>query len=69
MYIYCDFKDPATHNISALLSTLMRQLLEQTSHTESFEEIKSLQELAELRRRSLTEHEIAAQFSKCTKEF
>ena len=38
-YVYCDYKDSLTHSVTALLSSLLRQLIEQTPRAESIAEL------------------------------
>ena len=42
IYIYCDYKDSSTHSVNALLSSLLRQLLEQTPRAESIAELSMI---------------------------
>ena len=42
IYIYCDYKDSSTHSVNALLSSLLRQLIEQTPRAESIAELSMI---------------------------
>ena len=42
IYVYCDYKDSLTHSVTALLSSLLRQLIEQTPRTESIGELSMI---------------------------
>ena len=42
VYVYCDYKDGLTHPVTALLSSLLRQLVEQTSRAESIAELSKI---------------------------
>ena len=41
-YVYCDYKDTLTHSVTALLSSLLRQLIEQTPRAESIAELSTI---------------------------
>ena len=41
-YVYCDYKDSLTHSVTALLSSLLRQLIEQTPRAESIAELSTI---------------------------
>lgn len=42
VYAYCDYKDGLTHPVTALLSSFLRQLIEQTSRAESIAELSMI---------------------------
>ena len=42
IYVYCDYKDSLTHSVTALLSSLLRQLIEQTPRAESIAELSMI---------------------------
>ena len=42
IYVYCDYKDSSTHSVTALLSSLLRQLIEQTPRAESIAELSMI---------------------------
>lgn len=42
IYVYCDYKDSSTHTVNALLSSLLRQLIEQTPRAESIAELSMI---------------------------
>ncbi len=42
IYVYCDYKDSLTHSVTALLSSLLRQLIEQTPRAESIAELSTI---------------------------
>ena len=42
IYVYCDYKDSSTHSVNALLSSLLRQLIEQTPRAESIAELSMI---------------------------
>ncbi|KAK0517520.1 hypothetical protein JMJ35_000675 [Cladonia borealis] len=42
IYVYCDYKDSSTHSVNALLSSLLRQLIEQSPRAESIAELSMM---------------------------
>ncbi|KAG8527305.1 uncharacterized protein KY384_008049 [Bacidia gigantensis] len=69
VYIYCDYRETEAHDVSALLSTMTRQLLEQDGCQAPIEEMEKLQEEVEQRHRALTEDDLMVQFRKCAQDF
>ncbi len=42
IYVYCDYKDSLTHSVTVLLSSILRQLVEQTPRAESIAELSMI---------------------------
>ena len=68
IYVYCDYKNSLTQSVSALMSSLLRQLVEQASHSERTGELRRFYE-EDLKHRDVTADELFAWICKYSKEF
>ena len=58
VYIYCDYKDSNTHTASALLASMVQQLVLQTTHSERIQDLKAFQNAIQRKHRKIAEHEL-----------
>lgn len=68
VYLYFDYADSLTHLVEALMGSVLRQLTEQTSRTQTVSELKSFR-LQNTRNRHLTAHELIACICTISKDF
>ena len=55
-YVYCDYKNSLTHSVSGLLGSMLRQLVEQASHSERINELRRFRD-ENSKHRNMTEDE------------
>lgn len=67
-YVYCDYKDSLTHPVTALLSSLLRQLIEQTPRAESIAELSIILD-GNTKHRDPTEAELFTWICTVSKDF
>ena len=67
-YVYCDYKDSLTHPVTALLSSLLRQLIEQTPRAESIAELSIIMD-GNTKHRDPTEAELFTWICTVLKDF
>ena len=68
VYAYCDYKDGLTHPVTALLSSFLRQLIEQTSRAESIAELSMIMK-ENAKHRDPTEAELFTWVCTVSKDF
>lgn len=68
IYLYCDYANPLTHSVKALMGSMIRQLVEQTPHTETVAQIKQLYE-QNSKSRDLTADELFKGICTVSKDF
>lgn len=68
VYLYFDYADSLTHSVEALMGSVLRQLTEQTSRTQTVSELKSFH-LQNTRKRHLTADELFACICTISKDF
>lgn len=55
-YVYCDYENSLTHSVSGLLGSMLRQLVEQASHSERINELRRFRD-ENSKHRNMTEDE------------